>query len=126
MRIEADKEVTKITSSWGTVKGRLERYDNHGDSNIFWLYTALGTTVKCKFPDDLVEKSASSAERNISVTGMLKHRSNEPMPYECTVEKIEIHEPDDQLPELKIGMFPDITEGESIDQAIQRFRDEWE
>ncbi len=126
MQIEADKEVTKITSSWGTVKGRVERYNNHGDSKIFWLYTALGTTVKCKLQDDFVEMYVSSVGRNISVTGMLKHRSNEPMPYECTVEIIEIHEQDDQLPELQIGMFPDITEGESIDQAIQKFRDEWE
>ncbi len=123
---KTNKTFSQDITSWGTVKGRIERYNNHGNSNFFWLYTALGTAVKCAFSDELVEQSASSVEKNASVTGMLTYRLNEPMPCECKVEKIEIHKPDDQLPKLKIGKFPNITEGESTSRFIQRIRDDWE
>lgn len=126
IQIETENVVSRNISSWGTVKGRVERYNNHGDSNFFWLYTALGKIVKCRFPNDLVEKSALSVEKNVSVTGVLTYRANEPTPFECKVEQIEIHKPDDQLPKLEIGKFPDITESESTSQVIQRIRDGWE
>lgn len=126
MQTELERMISKNTNSWGTVKGRVERYNNHGDSNFFWLYTTFGKSVKCKFPTALVEQSALSVERNVSVTGMMTYRANEPMPFECKVEKIEIHKPDDQLPELEIGKFPEITGSESTTQVIQRIRDDWE
>lgn len=129
MKIEPDKSdrvVSQNILSWGTIKGRVERYNNHGDSNFFWLYTPLGKTVKCRFPNKLVEESALSVEKNVSVTGILNYQANEPMPFECKVEKIEIHKPDDQLPKFEIGNFPDITESESTSQVFQRIRDEWE
>ena len=126
IQIETEKVVSKNISSWGTVKGRVERYNNHGGSNFFWLYTALGKTVKCRFPKNLVEDSALSVEKNVSVTGILTYRANEPTPFECKVEKIDFHKPDDQLPKLEIGKFPDITESESTSQVIQRIRDGWE
>jgi len=126
LQIETDRAISRNISSWGTVKGRVERYNNHGGSNFFWLYTPLGQTVKCRFPNNLVEKSALSVENNVSVTGILTYQANKPAPIECKVEKIEIHKPDDQLPKLEIGKFPDITENESTSQVMQRFRDEWE
>ena len=116
----------RVISSWGTIKGHVERYNSHGGRKYFWLYPMLGGCVKCEFPDNLKDEAVFAVERNVSVTGMMTYKPEQPMPNECYVESIEIHDPDDQLPELQIGQFPEITGNKSGAQYIQGLRDDWD
>ena len=114
------------TSSWGTVRGHVERYNTHGKARYFVLYPRLGGSVRCEFSKNLIDQAAASVERNISVTGLMKYRPGHYIPYRCTVEKIEIHEPDDQLPELQLGVFPNITGEMTTFEYLQEIRDGWD
>ena len=119
------QDTSSETSSWGTIKGRVERYNNHGESNCFWLYTVIGGSIKCEFAESLMYESAKAVEQNISVSGLMTYKLGQPIPYKCKVEKIEYHEPNEQLPELRIGQFPEITDEQSPYEFIRGIRDDW-
>ena len=119
------QSTSRETSSWGTIKGRVERYNNHGESNYFWLYTVIGGSIKCEFADSLKYESAKAVERNISVSGLMTYKPEQPIPYKCKVEKIQYHEPNEQLPELRIGQFPEISDEQSPSEYIRGIRDDW-
>ena len=68
------------TTSWGTIRGDVERYNTHGQAQWFYLYPKLGGSVKCDFSDELTNDAAASVEKSVSVTGFMRYR-----PGQCRI-----------------------------------------
>ena len=114
------------TVSWGSVCGHVERFNSHGQSRYFYLYSKLGDVVRCDFAQGLLERAVASVERNVTVTGKLRYKADQRGPYQCRVEHIDIHERDSELPELKVGAYPHMTGDVSTSEYLREIRDGWD
>lgn len=117
----------KTIYSLGAVKGKLERYNSHGDVKYFYLYPMLGDKVKCVFDEDLLADAATAVEKNVTVTGRLKYHERQFFPYEVIVEKITINPDDGDLPTMSsmLGAAPQATGDQASEDFIKDHRDGW-
>jgi len=113
--------------SLGSVTGKIERFNAHGNAQYFHIYPAVGPGVKCEFDDDLLQQAADAVEHTCTVAGIVYYHQGHIFPYRCLVHAISIHRPDDELPTLSElpGSVPGITGDDDIDDYIDRIRDGW-
>lgn len=109
----------------GSVKGRVERYNGHGDKKYLYVYPLLGGRVKCLFDDELRLKAAAAVERTVIVHGRLFYHEGEFFPYQVQVETIDIPEEANTTLESFIGSAPDATGDKSSVDFIKEGRNEW-
>lgn len=124
-RVLAEQDARSAVE-WGTVRGRVERYNSHDRARHFYLYPRDGGRVKCVFDPSMTTKAAEVVEHDVTVTGRLKHRPGEWTPHECEVERIERHRDDGELPLMRVGMYPGITGEKSVEDHLQELRDGWD
>jgi hypothetical protein len=119
--------LAKQYNSIGTVKGRVEAYNSHGEEKVFYVYPFLGDRVKCVFDESQLAQASKAVEKNVTVHGNLRYLEGEFFPSEVRVRSIDINNPDDQLESLTglIGIVePSVTEETSVD-IIKNIRDGW-
>jgi len=116
-------------ASVGSVIGRVERYNSHGDSKYFYIYPNLGGRIRCNFPDNLLQQAASAVEKRVIVYGTLRYREGAFQAHEVDMTQMEVIEMTSEeeakiLPDL-YGVAPNATGEESSIDFIKRIRDGW-
>ncbi|MGD0898735.1 MAG: hypothetical protein ABR915_12935 [Thermoguttaceae bacterium] len=86
--------------SKGQVSGRLERLNVH-ERYEFVLFPVAGSRIVCKFDDSMLERVRKGIKRSVTVSGTLFFQPDKAFPDRVTVEEIEIHPPNGELPALK-------------------------
>src|SRR6266567_1215404 len=87
-------------SSYGSVKGRLERR-NLVKCLAFMLYPPIpGHSVRCLFREGLCQIAQDACGKNVTVFCMLHSKAGRPFPESLLVTSMEVHPPDDELPNL--------------------------
>jgi hypothetical protein len=121
--------IDDILGGWipskGTVKGRVEQLNVH-ERHEFTLFPPIeGYSIRCVFPEPLLETVRKSIKRNVTVYGALSFRKDNPYPARVRVNFIEIHPPDDELPTLASlkGMMPGATDGKTPVEFVKALRD---
>lgn len=109
----------------GSVKGRVEAYNGHGDKKYLYVYPLLGGRVKCLFDDEIRLKAASAVERTVIVHGRLFYHEGEYFPYQVQVDTIDIPEESKATLESFIGAAPAATGDKSSVDFIKENRNEW-
>lgn len=114
------------TKSIGTVEGRLEFLNIHGNQNIFRIYSAIPPEkVNCFFPPDKIDQAREALGHKIRVSGELTYPGGNDFPRDIKVEAIELLPDDDDLPSLMDlrGVAPGITGGLSSEEFVRNLRD---
>lgn len=84
----------------GSATGVLERLNVHGAFE-FAIYPPVGErAIRCSFPEEMLPEVCRAIKRNVTVVGKLTFQPGKPLPARVTVEGMEIHPPDDELPTL--------------------------
>lgn len=115
-------------TSKGSLKGRLEYVNIHGDTRVFKIYPPVGPSdVRCTFPSDLIDDVRKGLGATVRVFGTLTFPARSKYPSEVAVDSIEVLPPADELPSLLDlkGAAPDALDDESSEEYIRRLRDEW-
>ena len=87
-------------TSLGSVKGRVEKYNSHGDAKNFHIFPAIGGRIKCVFNEDQKELTGEFVNKNATVHGLLKYREGDFFPYEVIVHSMEKIDSDENLQTL--------------------------
>lgn len=117
----------KKYTSLGSVKGRVEKYNSHGEAKNFHIFPAIGGRVKCIFNDDQKEITGEFVNKNAIVHGILKYREGDFFPYEVIVQSMEKIESDDKLQTLTglYGIAPGATGNLDAVEFIKNNRNGW-
>ncbi len=110
-------------ASDGSVKGRLESLNVH-HKNQFVIYPPYeGCSITCDFPLELFPTVQKAIKQNVTVFGTLIFIPGKPFPEEVRVKSIEIHLPDDELPDLQSlrGSWKASRDGRFAVDFIRRF-----
>jgi len=110
--------------SKGSVKGRIERLNNH-TGHQFNLYPPIGDyAVLCVYPEELYGTVYGAYRRTITVTGTLFFKRDNPYPDRVHVEAMEIHPADDELPTGSSirGLMPEATGGKPAVEFLRAVR----
>ena len=111
----------------GSVSGKVEAVNVHGNKPVFFLYPVSGPfKVRCRFePSLLLDDLREAIDRHTTVYGMLDYEVGEPFPVEVVVERVEVSPPDTELPTLRslIGIAPDLTGGIDSVEYVRGLRD---
>jgi hypothetical protein len=120
-----DRLLESAVISLGSAKGTIERLNLH-KKNEFTLYPAIGEPINCHFKDALFEKIRSALKRSVTVFGRMHRFFGNPFPEKASVEDLEVHPYDDDLPKLSEmgGAFADNTVGSKGSVAfVRKIRD---
>jgi hypothetical protein len=110
----------------GSITGRIEAINAHGDKREFRLFPQVGPErVVCRFPPGLVEKVGNAFYKRATVFGWLKYKRGAKYPHLINVDDIYIHRKPDGLPKLGDlrGIAPDITGGLRAEDFVGANRD---
>ena len=121
-----DNAVSQEIRSIGTVEGRLEFLNIHGNQNIFRVYSPIPPEmVSCIFSPDRIEEVWEAVGRKIRVLGELTYPKGGNFPKSVKVKTIELLPEDDDLPSLTdlLGIAPDITGDLSSEDFVRNLRD---
>ena len=121
-----DAVVPSEAESIGTVDGRLEFLNIHGDRNVFRIYSSIPPEqVDCFFSPDKIEQAREAVGRKIRVLGKLTYPKGKNFPKSVKVVSIELLPEDDDLPSLGDlrGIAPDITGDLSSEEFVRNLRD---
>jgi len=121
-----DQYITPDVSEHGDLKGEVLAINLHA-TPYFRIYPMLGaTSVKCTFPDGLMQKVMKALGRNVRVSGELIYKGGETYASEMRVEDVSILKPDKSLPRLMDlrGIAPNATGGIVSEKFIRKLRDE--
>lgn len=118
--------LSKTSAAFGSVKGKVERFNSHGEQKSFHVYPMLGNMVKCLFDEDLLADASAAVEKSVTVFGRLKYREGQLFPYEMQVTEILLHGDDSGLASLSglVGLAKDASEQSATD-FIRESRDGW-
>ena len=113
--------------TYGSVTGKVERYNSHGDSKYFYIYPMLGGRVKCIFGEEFQNQASDAVEKMVTVTGKLSYRVNDFFPFEVIVADIESNHTNPQSSSLSslVGSAPDATGDQSSVDFVNERRDGW-
>ena len=105
----------------GSLVGRIESINAHGDRREFRLYPQVGPDrILCRFPVSLVEAVGKAFFKRVTVFGWLKYKRGAKHPHLINVTEIYIHKSPDRLPKMADlrGIAPDITGGLSSENFV--------
>jgi hypothetical protein len=112
--------------TYGAISGRLE-YVNVHNTRTFRLYPLIGPRwIRGTFNGELLPEIRKALDRHVTIFGKLKFKSWDKHPYAIGAEKIDVHEPDDELPafnDLK-GIAPNMTGDIKSSDWVRKIRDE--
>lgn len=119
-----DRIIQPTILTTGSVKGKLEKLNVHGQ-NEFVIFSPLGYSVKCLFPEQLYPVVHRAVRGSVTVTGTLHYRADTAYPDQVQVQEIEEHPADDLLPKLSAmkGTWKNGTKGMSASEFLQLSRD---
>ena len=111
-----------------TIDGKLEAIDIH-EKRTFKIFTWAPSvaSVKCTFPQDMLEQVTAALGKWVSVSGECRNRPDAIMPYEILVHKIEVLPPANELPSLNdlYGIAPNATGDKTPEEFVRELRDKW-
>ncbi len=84
-------------NDFGTVEGRLEAIQDHGNLQLRIRDALLRQTVRCYIPDEMLKDALGNFRRRVEVHGNIHYRKNG-APISIEVSKIEPLPDDDDLP----------------------------
>jgi hypothetical protein len=112
--------------TYGAISGRLE-YVNVHNTRTFRLYPVIGPRwIRGTFTGELLPEIRKGLDRHVTIFGKLKFKSWDKHPYAIGAEKIDVHEPDNELPtfnDLK-GIAPNMTGELRSSDWVRKIRDE--
>lgn len=113
------------THAVGSLAGFIDALNVHRD-HVFYLYPpGLPRRVACVFDRPLLDEVRMAVKRYVTVAGLLEYVEGQPFPHRITVESIDVHPPEDELPSLDslYGIAPDLTGGVETVTYLRRLRD---
>jgi len=122
---QADSALAPTEFARGSVQGRLQWINTHGDDLLMWIYPWVGPTrIKCWFPEHLVEKAGDALDKWVVVHGTLRYPAHSRHPTEVEVDDLDAL-PDDapRLRDLR-GTMPDATSGQPAEDYIRKVRND--
>ena len=112
-----------------TIDGWLEQINIHNRANTFKIYASLPSvfSVRCKFPQDLLEKVQNSLGTFVSVSGECFYRPDAAFPYKIDVREMDALPPSENLPSLDdlYGIAPDATGDKTTEEFVRESRNAW-
>lgn len=108
----------------GSVAGFVDALNVHRNQ-VFFLYPPVQPgRVTCSFDQPLLDTVRQSIKRYVTVTGLLEYTEGSAFPHRVTVESVEVHPPEDELPSLDslFGIVPDLTGGVESVEYLRRLR----
>jgi len=112
----------------GSVRGSLDLIDLHNKKNLFKIYPIIGAkSIKCHFPDQLLQKAVSGLNHFVKVYGEIHTKSNEQFPHFIQIYDIEVLPESADIPLLSSlrGFAKGAYSGKSASDHIIDTRDEW-
>jgi hypothetical protein len=113
----------------GSIEGRLEKINIHGNANTFHIYPDVGPNkVACHFPNSLKDEAILALGRKVEVSGVLKYRQGATFAHAISVNAIESFPANDESPtwEDLWGRAPDATGTLSSEAFVRELRDAWD
>lgn len=106
--------------SIGSVEGKLEALNLHGEIPSFWIYPRIGAKkINCQFPKELKHEVISCLETDVRIYGEKFYRQKSNFPHSIKVESIEKMSGECVWEELR-GLVPAISR-----KSLASVRDEW-
>lgn len=84
-------------NDFGTIEGRLEAIQDHGNLQLRIRDALLRQTVRCYIPDEMLKDALSNFRKRVEVHGNIHYRKNG-VPISIEVSKIDQLPGDDDLP----------------------------
>jgi hypothetical protein len=112
----------------GSITGTLDTVRLH-NTTTFEIFPTIGPKkVACYFRPDLKEKVKSALESYVRVYGRLRYKHWDKFPYAIDASDLDVYPPEDQLPTMRElrGMAPDLTDGLSVEQFLEKVRHGWQ
>ncbi len=112
----------------GSVRGSLDLIDLHNKKNLFKIYPIIGAkSIKCHFPDQLLQKAVSGLNHFVKVYGEIHTKSNEQFPHFIQIYDIEVLPESSDIPLLSSlrGFAKGAYLGKSSSDHIIDNRDDW-
>lgn len=125
-RLEA--ELAPELTCFSTVEGWLERLNLHNNANQFVIYPpSIRKGIRCYVSQELVKDAIAAVDKKVAVSGQVSYRPRAEVPYEVNVERIEVFN-QDEVPRFEKlrGLVPEITDGLTTEEYLERIHDEWE
>lgn len=113
----------------GSIKGRVEAINVHGQSRLFYMYPVTGVPrVPCQFPEELRAEALAAIDNLAIVHGRMEYLSGSKSPRMVHVRGIDIVAAPSSLPRLKDlrGLAPDLAGGTDSVDYVRKMRNEWE
>ncbi len=122
---QVDEIIGPDTFSFGSVSGKLEALNFHRTLKFFIFPTIGPHRISCDFKPYLREDVKRALDSYVTIEGRLRYKQMEKYPYAIDAKKIEIHEPDKDLPTLHElrGITPNSTGGVSAEDFVRSLRD---
>ncbi len=111
-----------------TIDGKLEAIDIHGKRTFkIFTWVPFAASVKCTFPQDMLEQVTAALDKWVSVSGECRNRPDAIMPHEIQVREIEVLPPTNELPSLNdlYGIAPKATGDKTPEEFVRELRDQW-
>jgi len=112
----------------GSVRGSLDLIDLHNNKNLFKICPIVGAkSVKCHFPDQLLQKAVSGLNHFVKVYGEIHTKGNDLFPHFIQVYQIEVLPESADIPLLSSlrGFAKGAYFGKSTSDHINDNRDGW-
>jgi hypothetical protein len=126
-----ENNVKKLTgeedNSYGSLEGKLETANIHGNISRFWIYPTVGAQkVRCDFLPGSKIRIREALGEYVRVEGLKFFRASSDFPFRIKVRDFEVISVKGAVPLERLrGIAPDATEGISSVEFIRRIRDEW-
>lgn len=133
--VELDRQfennVKKLTgeedTSYGSLEGKLDTANIHGNISRFWIYPTVGAQkVRCDFLPGNKLLIRQALGEYVRVEGLKFFRASSPFPFRIKVRDFEVVSTKEAVPIERLrGIAPDATGGMSSIEFIRKIRDEW-
>ena len=128
-RTHVNHLLSRMTRSEGTLTGRIERLNVHGQRTFRLYRPGRGTAVVCTFPNTLFEQVREGLRRSVTVSGTIIYAPDGGLPERVEVRELQVHPAANTLPkltDLRGTLGPDATGGESVVEFVHALREDWE
>ena len=111
----------------GSATGMAQRLNFRPTSRRFTIWPALGPSIVCEYDAEHEMTVMESANRPVTVRGLLSYRGESPFPHRCRVRSLEPHPVGVAFDPLGgKGLAPDATGAMCSEDFIRNVRDGWD
>jgi len=111
--------------SFGSVTGRIEKLNIHGNNRNITIYPLIGNAIECKIPDDLINAVVGYVGRRVMLTGTIGYTAFSDFPVKIKAVEVDCLPEDNELPSVDdiCGIYPDLTGDLTTEEYIKKQRE---